>query len=369
MPPQKRRQWRKKRILIVSDGKRGHVHQTEGVVHKMHGVVGKKVEIRMGKFYYLLLLFFAFAARRLRFSREYIWLWLGRVVRASLGTLDQFSPDVILSAGSLTHPVTYLMGKVCKARTVVCMRPSVLSPRDFDLVVAPRHDRDRCRGLNVIYTLGAASNISEGAIFAEAVALYSRLKGRVTRPVGLLMGGNSAARRLDAETAREILNETLLACEENDLTLLCCSSRRTPAEVEQLMEKELAGSGKCGFLLLASKDPENPVPGIVGLCEVVVVTDDSVSMVSEIATGGKTAVVVEIGRRRRRSKFDRLFEELADENYIRYTGPEGLNRAIVEALAERREGARVLDEAGRVAIEIERRFFGGAGDGSGVRME
>ncbi|MFH1539077.1 MAG: ELM1/GtrOC1 family putative glycosyltransferase [bacterium] len=368
MASKKPAKWRKKRILIVSDGKRGHLHQMEGVVHRMHGVVGKKVEIRMSKPYYYLLLLLAFAARRLSFSREYIWLWLSRVVRSSIGSLDQFSPDLILSAGSLTHPVTYLMGKVWKSRTVICMRPSVLSPRDFDLVVAPRHDRDRCRGLNVIYTLGAASDISEGTIFAEAVALYSRLKGRVTRPIGLLMGGNSAARYLDEETAREILSEALLACEENDLTLLCCSSRRTPAAVERMMEDELDGNERCGYMLIASRDPENPVPGIVGLCEVVVVTDDSVSMVSEIATGGKTAVVVEIGKKRRRSKFDRLFEELADENYIRYTAPEGLNRAITEALDERREGARVLDEAGKVALEIERRFFGGGG-GSGVRME
>lgn len=361
--------WRRKKVLIVSDGKRGHVHQTEGVLHKMRGAVGRKVEIRMTRGGYWLLLAFVLFSRRFRFSRGFIW---ARVKRALVGIqgLERFSPDVIISAGSLTHPVTYLLGKVWNARTVVCMAPSVLSPRDFDLVVAPRHDRERCRGGNVIYTIGAASNVSEGTIFAEAVALYSKLKGRVTRPVGLLFGGDSAARRMDVETAREILGETLLACEENDLTLLCCTSRRTPAAVEELIEKELASHPRCAYLLLASKDPENPVPGIIGLSEAVVVTDDSVSMVSEIATGGKPAVVVEIGRKGNGSKFDRLFSELAEEHFIIYTKAEGLSRGISEALDMRREGGRALDEAGRVAMEIEKRFFSGpAGGGSGVRKE
>ncbi|MEW6202511.1 MAG: ELM1/GtrOC1 family putative glycosyltransferase [bacterium] len=359
---------RKIRVLIVSDGKRGHVHQSEGVVRKMRNIAARKIEIRMGKLSYLFLILIALLARYLRFSRGFIWLCLQRVMRVSLVSLVKFSPDMIISAGSLTHPATYLLGRIWNARTVVCMRPSVLPPKSFDLVVVPRHDSRRCRGDNVIYTMGATSTITEGYIFAEAVALYSRLKGSITRPIGLLVGGNSAFNYLDADTTREIVQEILLACEENDFSILCCSSRRTPPEAERILETELGSHKRCAYLLLASESAENPVPGIIGLCEVVVVTEDSVSMVSEIIAGGKSAVVVEIGKKKKQSKFEIMYKELMEENLITYTKAAGLNRSVVEALARRREAVRALDESGRVAAEIEQRFFT-AGGGTGVRQE
>ncbi|MEW5947116.1 MAG: ELM1/GtrOC1 family putative glycosyltransferase [bacterium] len=357
---------RKRRVLIISDGKRGHVHQTEGIVSRMTNVVAKKAEVRMGKAYCFFLVFVAILSRLMPISRAVLWLFLSRAVRASLPALVKFSPDLIISAGSLTHPVTYLLGRIWNARTVVCMRPSLLSASDFDLVVAPRHDQHRCGADNVIFTMGATSTITEGHIFAEGVALYSRLKGRVTRPLGLLVGGDSACNFLDVHTAKEIINETLLACEENGLTLLCCSSRRTPPAVETLMLEALEDNPLCAYLLLASRSPENPVPGIIGLSEVVVCTEDSVSMVSEIITGGRSAVVVETGKRRKDNKFERFFRELVSEDYIIYTKPEFLSRAVAEAFEGKKGGAKPVDETKRVAMEIERRLFAADG-GTGVR--
>ena len=58
---------KKRRVLIISDGKRGHVHQTEGVARKLKGIIGKKLEIKMSKPYYLFLVAMSYLARRLNF--------------------------------------------------------------------------------------------------------------------------------------------------------------------------------------------------------------------------------------------------------------------------------------------------------------
>jgi len=319
---------KQKKVLIVSDGKRGHVHQTEGVVRRLRNAVGRKLEIRMSKPYYFFLIVMSFLARRFRFSQPLILFWIQRITDSSMESLIKFAPDLIISAGSLTHPVTFLLSKVWDSETVVCMRPSILSPGDFGLVVAPRHDQDKCRGENIIYTMGATSHISEGFIFAEAVTLYPKLRGDVKHPVGLLIGGDSSLNYIDPDMASELMKEVLLLCEENDLSLLTTTSRRTRLEAESVIARELEGNQKNAYLLLASKNDENPVPGIIGLSEFVMVTEDSVSMVSEIISGGKHAVVIKVGKRRKRNKFEKLFNDLMNEGYITYTSIEELNQNV-----------------------------------------
>jgi hypothetical protein len=355
-----------RKVLLVSDGKRGHEHQTRGVVDKLGNVTVRQFDIAMSTPYYLFLIFVSMLARRLRFNNAQILFWLQRVTQTRMETLIKYEPDVIISAGSLTHPVTYLLGKLWKCPTVICMRPSLLSPRDFGLVVAPRHDARKCRGDNVLYTMGATSHISEAFIFAEAVALRQSLRGEAPRPVGLLVGGNSAMNYITRDMASELCQEVLLACEENGLDLLATTSRRTPPDAEQVFARELAEHDRCPYLLLASQSDANPVPGIIGLCDVVVVTEDSVSMVSEIISGGKAAVVVQVGRRKKRNKFITLYEDLNRENYITYTTIDKLNPALVAAMNRKDNTHKALDESAKVAGEIERRFFSGSG-GSGVK--
>ncbi|HOO55367.1 MAG TPA: ELM1/GtrOC1 family putative glycosyltransferase [bacterium] len=359
---------RKWRVLIVSDGKRGHVHQTEGVVRKLHNVIGKKFEITIGKGYYLFLVFISIIARHVSFSHPFILFLVQKVTKSSMSSLIKFSPDLIISAGSFTHPVTYLLSKIWNSKTVVCMRPSLLSVEDFDLVVVPRHDEYRCRGGNIIYTMGATSHISEGFIFAEAAALYPKLKGEVKRPIGLLIGGNSSRNFITPEMAQEIVGEVLLACEENEISVLTTTSRRTPLEAEKNVKEQLEEHPNSAYLLLASESNDNPVPGIIGMCEVVIVTEDSVSMVSEIISGGKYAIVVKVGRSRKGFKFEKLFNDLMDEQYITYTSIEGINRSVTEVLKRKKRGFKPLDESRKVAVEIERRFFG-EGSGTGVKRE
>jgi len=352
-------------VLIVSDGKRGHVHQTEGVVRKLHNVVGKKLEITVTKPYYIFLVLMSFLARRMKFSQPLILFWIQKTTGASMASLMKFSPDLIISAGSLTHPVTFLLGKIWNCRTVICMRPSILSPRDFDLVIAPRHDERRCRGENIIYTMGATSHISEGFIVSEGMTLWAKLKPAIIkdieenhhRPLGLLVGGDSALNLIPPEMGGALARETLKTCQANNLYLFSTTSRRTAADTELAVRREIENHPRNAYLLLASESPENPVPGIIGLCEIVIVTEDSVSMVSEIISGGKHAVVVMVGRRKKQNKFQRLFEDLRDEQYITYTTIENLAEDISTLLGMKKQGLKPFDESRKVATEIEKRFF------------
>jgi hypothetical protein len=57
------------------------------------------------------------------------------------------------------------------------------------------------------------------------------------------------------------------------------------------------GDPNVPMLLLASEDDWNPVPGMLGLCEQVLCTEDSVSMISEAATAGRRPIVLGVPRK------------------------------------------------------------------------
>jgi mitochondrial fission protein ELM1 len=80
------------------------------------------------------------------------------------------------------------------------------------------------------------------------------------------------------------------------------TSRRTPPEVEQIVE--------ClpfDFRLINSRDPYNPVPAFIALCERLFVTSDSASMISECASFGAAPVEILMNRQ---LKSPNKFEEL-----------------------------------------------------------
>ncbi len=66
------------------------------------------------------------------------------------------------------------------------------------------------------------------------------------------------------------------------------------AEAELLRLTE--GIPAVRMVLLASKDPFNPVPGMLGLCSRIFVTEDSVSMVSEAITAGREVFLLRTER-------------------------------------------------------------------------
>jgi len=80
------------------------------------------------------------------------------------------------------------------------------------------------------------------------------------------------------------------------------TSRRTPADVEAVIE-----SLPFDYKLINSRDPYNPVPAFIQLCDRLFVTSDSASMISECASFGTASVEVLINRQ---TKTPNKFEEL-----------------------------------------------------------
>jgi hypothetical protein len=184
-----------------------------------------------------------------------------------------------------------------------------ISPAHFDLVVAPRHDR--LEGPNVVTTRGALHRITPARLSEGAARLMPRV-GAMPRPfVGVLIGGSNAAYRFDAAVAGELGAQLASAVREIGGSLLVTTSRRTSRECEALLRQSFAAMPHYFW----DGKGDNPYFGILGLSDFLVVTSDSVNMVSEALSTGRPVHVAELPGGSRR--FGRFHRSLRDEGLTR----------------------------------------------------
>ena len=151
----------------------------------------------------------------------------------------------------------------------------------FDMVVPPRHDR--LAGANVHATRVALHGIT-AAKLAEAGAHFRSRFAHLPRPlVAVLVGGDSGSYRLTPETARDLADRLAALAREAGAGLIVTVSRRTGAGNTAVLRARLGAAGAEVW----DGSGENPYLGMLALADHIVVTADSVSMVSEACATGK----------------------------------------------------------------------------------
>ena len=190
---------------------------------------------------------------------------------------------------------------------------------------------------------------------------------------GVLGGGDDANYRVSPEWVRRALGPVLEAGAKADADFYITTSRRTCPGAEAELLRLTEGNPAVRMVLLASKDPFNPVPGMLGLCSRIFVTEDSVSMVSEAVTAGREVFLLRTERQSRcrtalqeatafmvRKKllpgtmlwgiprFDALFSSLASRGFLKEVHYDRLYTSIGTSVSLHPDGP-VLNEAKRAA--------------------
>jgi len=222
-------------------------------------------------------------------------------------------PDLVIATGRQSIAAALLVrreGRKAGRKTVlVQIQNPGISPSHFDLVVSPRHDG--LEGTNVIATRGALHRVTPGHLAkgAERLAPYA---ARLKRPfIGVLIGGKNAVYDFPPEIASELGARLKAAAESLGGSLLITPSRRTGEAAEAALKAGLSDTPKFYW----EGNGFNPYFGILGLSDFLVVTSDSVNMVSEALATGKPVYVVALPGGS--AKFDRFHSLLRDDGLTR----------------------------------------------------
>ena len=248
--------------------------------------------------------------------------------------LAQPWPELVIGCGGKSAAVLAALAR--RMRVVIVQHPR-MAPRRFDLVVAARHDE--LTGPNVLVTRTALHRVTPARL-AEAAAVWAPRFAHLPRPlVAVLVGGSNGRFRLDAPVGAQLAGQLAEMMRRDRVGLALTPSRRTDPAVRAMLREQLQPLG--GWVW--DMDGENPYFGLLALADAIVVTGDSVSMVSEAAATAAPVLLVELpGRSRRIGLFTR---GLIDDGRVR-------------PFAGRFEHWPVepVDDTGVVAAEMCRRF-------------
>ena len=314
------------RIVLLSDGVPGHKHQSSGIarwLERLGGACVHEIEVPrltgLKRFIYLKLLARGLDDASPRRARA----WLS-AAGFSLSVLPEDAQahgreTLFLSAGSSAAPFCLALARVLGGYSAVVMTPS-MGTRPFDFAIVPSHDRSPATR-NALTTWGAPNLIDRPELQTAAEGFFTPAPHFPRKVVALLIGGGDANYQLTPSWARDTLPPLLSAVERNGAALLATTSRRTGAAVDDAVESILGESPATRYLLLASRASDNPVPAMLGAATHVLVTEDSVSMVSEAATAGFRVGLLRVGRTPLSkvrgllgggaARFDALFRSLA----------------------------------------------------------
>lgn len=285
-----------KRALVISDGKPGHVNQSVALCKHL----GLEVEI-------------AEVCYPRRFCKALSCLfdrfgfYTDRIFRLSTSNIPHSTFHILISAGS----TTYYPNKVIAKRLGV-PNIAILLPRgyrlDFTHILCPAYDRPPKRSNITELPLNLCA--ADETFFAEKAAEFKAKHAPEKTATGFIIGGDNAVSKMDAALLEEQLK---LAFE---LTEGCghwvTTSRRTPLVVEELIDRL-----PFDYKLINSRDPYNPVPAFIQLCDRLFVTGDSASMISECASFGSAAVEVLMAPQTRSpNKFEKLIAGLEQQEAV-----------------------------------------------------
>jgi mitochondrial fission protein ELM1 len=248
-------------------------------------------------------------------------------------------PELVVGCGRQAALATRLLraasGGTC--RSVQILDPRI-DARHFDLVVAPAHDG--LRGENVITTRGGLNPIDD-AWLAQARDRFTAFARLPAPRLVLLIGGPTRALALDEAYWRALAAALGTQLAQAGGSLLVTSSRRTPAWLRDAARRDLAPL--TAHQWHGPDDGENPYAGFLAWADAIVVTPDSVNMLSEAAA--TRAPVFTFAPRPPRGKVGRFVESLRQSGRVRALGDDFDPGAITP-----------LREAARVAAEIRTRF-------------
>ena len=187
-------------------------------------------------------------------------------------------PDIAIgcgrSAALLTRMLRDLSGNDCYTAQILDPR---IDPRHWDAVIAPRHDR--LEGANVLTTLGSLNPIDDAWLASGREAFPDF--GALPRPrVALLVGGPRRGIEFDDALAKAVLAAVRTVAQGG--AVLATVSRRTPSAFAAHLRDTFA---KTPGIFWNGEGP-NPYPGLLGWADHIVVTPDSVNMLSEACAVG-----------------------------------------------------------------------------------
>lgn len=268
-----------KRILIISDGKPGHLNQSIAfcrIKNISYDILEVKFKLKIFKlFSYALDKFERYSDELYKEYKNYNYEFY----------------DAVISTGSGTYYFNKFISKTYNLKSIALMLPKSYRYTDFDHIIAQEHDNPPEQENILTIPLNLSYTIPKNIIKSKE------------KSIGIILGGDNSIFTMDVENIKNVLN--LIFKNYDGYLKYITTSRRTSKQIEDLLSEY-----EFDYKLIYSDTPTiNPIPDFINLCSELFITIDSTSMLSEARSNSDAPIsIIEL----RSKKSDTKFHNLAD---------------------------------------------------------
>lgn len=354
---------KEKELLIISDGKIGHLRQSQSVAKLIIQQLAARgirttLNIQQVKFRNNIFrrLFSLWVALNSKYPyRGPLFCLRQALTYESWQSLRVFKPEIIISAGGKLSAINYLLSKENQSKSIVLMRSVLSDLKKFDLKIIPGHDQPVGKG-NLVITDGALNLIDADYLKATSDRLRScgLIKGALSSfTIGVLIGGSSKNFSISTEAITQVILQLKEIAEKLDADILLSTSRRTSKEVEMAIKSQLANYSRCKLLVIANENNHpDVVGGILGLSNIIVSSAESISMISEAVSAEKYVVVFNFANLS--AKHQRFLKNYSAKGYIYLEEIKNLSATINQLLQNKpqinspKDNLKVIDGLSKI---------------------
>ena len=207
-------------------------------------------------------------------------------------------PDLVIGCGRRTIPLALAIKRASTGVTkAVFIQDAKAAAPKFDLVFPMHHDG--LHGPNVIAVDTALHRVTPEKLARGCDQWRARFEGLERPLIGVLLGGSTASLRFTEACALDLVAKLERLARDSGAGFVITPSRRTDHEALAVI-RHFASRQPNTWLWDGQND--NPYFGILGLSNALIVTEDSVSMVSEALVAGKPVATVPLEGHARRHK-------------------------------------------------------------------
>ena len=267
---------RKVKILILSDGKAGHINQSIAFA-KLKNLDFDIITINN----HIKLLTYI-----LDFFHIYINLFSLHVKKNNY--------QAVVSTGSATYYATKYFAKKLGIKSIAIMLPRGFRYSDFDTIIASSHDNPP-QAPNII-SMPLNLSMSEPKGFIEKTT---------QKALGIIIGGSNSIFTMDEQSIKESLDKIFKDYPHH--LKYVTTSRRTPPPIDALLENY-----SFDYEIIYSKNSTiNPIADFLVTCDELFITIDSTSMLSEARANSEANIhIIDLKSNKINTKFHRLAETI-----------------------------------------------------------
>ena len=317
-------------ILVLSDGKAGHLKQSLSLANlikkKKPGSFIETVQVKISGLKRVLL----DACNVIPSNNPMVNLSrLIAILGHDFDSVYKYA-DIIISCGCSVSSLNRLLSACQEAKSFIIQRPNIGLKR-FDLAIIPFHDKSPVLN-NTVRIKGSFVFYKE----EELIQCREKLRGlsndfnNSLPKIGIFLGG-PIGKNYNKDYVSRFLNNLRESSIRDSWQLFITTSRRTPQPLEDFLQNNFKD---VPLLVIANKKNFPFVSlGIVSLCDVILVSSDSVSMITEAATF-KPTFVFDVFSAKQSKKHSRFISNLVKEGNIAEVNIANLQEKVNKILSQ-----------------------------------